>query len=396
MRLPVVHVRKHFTALSLIILAVLFSGCEKTEGDKEDLSENGLTSRRRPNQPPPPPPPQPFYFGTCWNPTVQGGFIAGKPASVTITLTYVNSPGGPHSGYTSPTVNGITLTAPAGTLTTCTGSIVYTATGTPVNAGLYTIPVSIGSSNPCSLYLSVLNPPASGPTVDPGPAIGSTGIVNFTYKGQSVAYKTVRAKDGKIWLQQNLGSPQVAYGSTDKASIGDYFQWGRWDDGHQAPTTNGATIVGGPSLLNPSHIAAGLPKFIKGTTTSTKWWAIGGSATDTWSGTAISSTSGKDPCAALGAGWRLPTSAEWENLALVEDLFGTISAGFSNLRLPASGYRLSYDGMVFQNGDIGYYWTKDAASNSLARVFFFDDNTYEATTRLSYRAEGYTCRCVKE
>jgi hypothetical protein len=118
-------------------------------------------------------------------------------------------------------------------------------------------------------------------------------------------------------------------------------------------------------------------------------------ATDTWGGTTISSTSGKDPCTALGAGWRLPTSAEWEHVAVVENLFGTIDAGLSRLKLPASGYRLSYDGMVFQNGDNGNYWTKDAAGNSYARVFFFDDNSYDATTRLSPRAEGYTCRCVK-
>lgn len=180
-------------------------------------------------------------------------------------------------------MNGITLTAPAGTLATGTGSITYTASGTPTTAGLFTIAVSIGSSSPCSLSLPMLNAPASGPTMDPGAAIGSTGVVNFTYKGQPVAYKTVRAKDGRIWLQQNLGSPQVAFGSLDKASIGDYFQWGRWDDGHQA--RNSTTVTGGSSLMNPSHIPAGNTNFIKGTTASTRWWGVGGLATDTWSGT---------------------------------------------------------------------------------------------------------------
>jgi hypothetical protein len=389
---PVFPVKKRFTVCCLVMLAALFfQGCKKEAVKKKALAEAELSSRKRPNPPQPPPP---FYFGTCWNPAVQGKFVAGVPASVTITLTYVNSPGGAHPGYTSPVVNGITLTAPAGTLTPGTGTIVYTASGTPTQAGLYTIPVSIGNSSPCSLSLPMLNAPASGPTVDPGASVGSTGIVNFTYKGQPVAYKTVRAADGKIWLQQNLGSPQVAFGSLDKASIGDYFQWGRWDDGHQA--ANSATIVGGPSLLNPSHIAPGNTHFIKGTTTGTKWWAVGALATDTWSGTAISATNGKDPCAALGAGWRLPTPAEWEQVAVLEDLFGTISAGLSRLKLPASGYRLSYDGMVFQNGDNGQYWTNNAAGNSNARVFFFDDNTYEATTRLAPRAEGYTCRCVKD
>ena len=384
---------KHFTALCLIILTVLIiQGCKKTEESIKKEAENEL-ARRRPNPPPPPPPP-PFYFGTCWNPAIQGRFIAGVPATVTITLTYVNSPGGSHSGYTSPVVNGITFTTPAGTLAVGTGSIVYTASGTPTSSGLYTIPFSISNSSVCNLSLPFLNPPASGPTVDPGPAVGSTGVINFIYKGQSVAYKTVRLGDGKIWLQQNLGSPQVAFGSLDKASIGDYFQWGRWDDGHQSP--NSTTIIGGPSLLNPSHISSGNSKFIKGTTANTRWWGVGGLSTDTWSGTTITSTNGIDPCTALGAGWRLPTSAEWENVTNFEDLFGTISAGLSRLKLPASGYRLYTDGMVFQNGDVGNYWTKDAASDSYARIFFFDDNSYEATTRITQRAGGYTCRCVKD
>lgn len=78
---------------------------------------------------------------------------------------------------------------------------------------------------------------------------------------------------------------------------------------------------------------------------ATAWWAVGGLATDTWSGTAISSTNGKDPCAALGAGWRLLTSAEWEQIVM-------------------PGY-------------------------------FFEDATYETTTRITPRAEGYACRCVK-
>ena len=390
--MPLIPIKRYFTVPCIIILAILFiAGCKKTEESIKKEAEDEL-SRRRPN--PPPPPPQPFYFGTCWNPAIQGRFVVAAPANVTITLTYVNSPGGSHSGYTSPAVNGITFTTPPGTLAVGSGNTVYTASGTPTNAGLYSIPFSIGNSSVCNLSLPVLNAPASGPTVDPGPAIGSTGVINFIYKGQPVAYKTVRISDGKIWLQQNLGSPQVAFGSLDKASIGDYFQWGRWDDGHQAP--NSVTITGGPSLMNPSHISSGNSNFIKGTTANTRWWGVGGLSTDTWSGTSITATNGKDPCTALGAGWRLPTSAEWENVAVFEDLFGTISAGLSRLKLPASGYRLSYDGMVFQNGDIGNYWTKDAASNSYARVFFFDDNSYEATTRLSQRTEGYTCRCVKD
>ena len=185
------------------------------------------------------------------------------PANISITKNYVNSPGGSYAAFTSATVNGITISAPAGTFNVGSGSVVFTATGTPIATGFYNVWISVGNIQQCMMFFTVTNAPVSGPTVDPGPTAGSTGVVNFTYKGQSVAYKTVRAGDGKIWLQQNLGSPQVAFHHNDEASYGDYFQWGRWDDGHQVP--NSPTITGGPSLLNPSNIPSGNPKFIVGT-----------------------------------------------------------------------------------------------------------------------------------
>jgi hypothetical protein len=382
--------RKHFRPAFLVLIlpfVILFQGCEKAE----TLKDEAASGRPPRNQLPPLPPPA-FYFTNCFSPFVQGSFIKGVPTTARITLNYINSPGGPHTGFTSTTLNGITLRAPAGILNPGSGSIVYTASGTPVTAGVIGIWVSIGTSSVCPLNVTVLNPPPSGPTVNPAAAVGSVGVINFTYKGQPVAYQTVRAADGKIWLQQNLGSSRVAINQVDQPSYGDYFQWGRWDDGHQA--FNSATITGGPSLQNPSHISSGNPKFIKGTTTSTKWWSTG-LASNTWSGTVATSTKGKDPCAALGSGWRLPTSAEWENVSILEDLFGTIAAFDSNLKLPAAGYRLSYSGMLFQNGDNGHYWTSNAANNGYARVFFYDDNTYNAETAITQRAEGFPCRCVK-
>lgn len=387
--------RKLFRVPFLVLLSlfmILSQGCEKAVGTSQDEAVTANDEAGLRKRPPKPPPPPPFSF-ICSNPVINGNFVAGVPTTATITMSYVNSPGGPHQGFTSTTVNGIKLKAPAGILKKGSGSIVYKASGTPITTGFYNITVSIGTSIPCMLVIPFLNATVSGPTADPGGAVGSTGVVNFIYKGQSVAYKTVRAADGKIWLQQNLGSPQVAFHQLDQASYGDYFQWGRWDDGHQA--FNSPTITGGSLLLNPSHISSGYPKFIKGTTTGTKWWGTGGLASDTWSGTTATSVNGKDPCAALGAGWRLPTAAEWENVAILEDLFGTIAAFQSNLKLPAAGYRLSYDGMVFRNGDNGHYWTSKAENNSYAWVFVYDDNTYDAETIPSQRAEGYSCRCIK-
>ena len=258
--------------------------------------------------------------------------------------------------------------------------------------GFLNVWVGVGNIQQCMLFFTVVNAPASGPTVDPGPAFGTTGVVNFTYRGQPVAYTTVRAKDGKIWLQQNLGSPQVAFHTNDEASYGDYFQWGRWDDGHQVP--NSPVITGGPSLLNPSNIPSGNPNFIVGQTAGTRWWGTGGLATDTWSGTMAMSTSGKDPCVALGAGWRLPSAADWENVKRYEDLEGSMTAFTSNLKLPAGGFRDAYGGFVFRGGET-YYWSA-TASGSYATGLFISDNTYAATLQSSDRGQGFSCRCVKD
>ena len=38
---------------------------------------------------------------------------------------------------------------------------------------------------------------------------------------------------GKIWMDRNLGATQAATSSTDAASYGDLYQWGRAADGHE-------------------------------------------------------------------------------------------------------------------------------------------------------------------
>jgi len=378
--------------ISCFLLSSIFQSCQKTV---ETSPSEESAAKKNPHNPHNPPPPPPSFGFNCNAAIINGSFVAGVATNATITVPYSNSPGGSYSEYTSQTVNGITLTAPAGTLNVGSGSIVFTASGTPVNAGQYLMQVGVSSTIGCFLVITVLNAPPSGENCgDPGATPGSIGCVTFTYRGQQVTYQTVRAKDGKIWIQHNLGSPQVAYGEMDQASYGDYFQWGRWDDGHQV--RNSPSITGGPSLLNPSNIPSGYPNFIVGTTASTKWWGVGGLATDSWSGTEASSTNGQDPCAALGAGWRLPTAAEWQNISIQEDLFGTLAAFDSNLKLAAAGYRYSLDGgLINWNSDIGYYWTSTATDNSNAKVFFFDVN-YNAGVVVSERGHGYSCRCLKD
>ena len=379
-------------ATSIIILfsaVIILEGCEKAINIPKN-DEETAAQIKRPKNPPPTPPP--FYFNNCSHPSITGNFVAGTPTTATITLVYINSPGGSYPAFTSNTVNGITLTAPVGTLNNGGGSITFTASGTPVNPSLITIPVSIKGSYTCNVPITVLNAPPSGNCADPGVAVGSTGCVKFTYRGQQVTYATVRGADGKIWLQQNVGSPQVALHGKDEGSFGHYFQWGRWDDGHQAP--NSPTVTGSATLQNPSHIPSGNPNFIKGTTTATSWWGTGGAATNTWIGTNATSTNGKDPCVAIGTGWHLPSATEWTNLINSESIFDAASAFDSHLKLTESGYRNSANGSVVPQFVGGYYWSSTGANNNTANNFFFDD-VYNALITQTERGFGFNCRCVK-
>ena len=386
---------KQFLPVLMMIVCMssfIFLSCKKTtESSQPSVSEEAMT-KKGPKSPPPPPQPPPFYFTNCNSPTNSASFTVGAPTNTPIVKNYINSPGGSYPAFSTDAGNGITISAPAGTFNVGSGSITFTATGTPVSTGFFNAWISVGNIQPCMMFFTVGNAPASGPTVDPGPSPGSTGVVNFTYKGQAVAYHTVRAKDGKIWLQQNLGSPQVAFHHNDEASYGDYFQWGRWDDGHQAE--NSPAISGGPSLLNPANIPSGNSNFIVGTTAGTRWWGTGGLASDTWSGSSATSTNGKNPCAALGAGWRSPAAADWQNVKNYEDLEGAMAAHMSNLKLPAAGFRDAYGGFVFKGGE-SYYWSS-TAGNIYATGLFISDNTYAATLQASVRGQGYNCRCVKD
>jgi hypothetical protein len=372
------------TGLCIALFSII--GCEKT-AETPESTEDATTSRR------PPSPPVYYYFTNCTGPTFSSSFSAGAATTATAKLNYINAPGGSYPAFTSSTVNGLTVTAPAGTLNNGSGSITFTVSGTPVNPGNMTIPVSIKGSLTCNLPITVLNaPPVAGNCGEPAMTPGSKGCVTFTYRGQQVTYATVRAADGKAWLQQNIGSPQVAISANDIGSFGHYFQWGRWDDGHQVPT--GPAVTGSPLLQNPSHIPSGNPNFIKGATALTAWWGTGGAASNTWSGTTATATNGKDPCIALGAGWHLPTAAEWTNVLNQEFISDATSAFDSRLKLTESGYRANATGAYTPNFVGGYYWSGSASAGNVGQHLFFDA-AYNAFISVAERGYGFNCRCVK-
>lgn len=226
---------------------------------------------------------------------------------------------------------------------------------------------------------------------EPGENPGDTGCITFVYNGQQVTYTTVRTADGSIWLQQNLGSEQVATAATDALAYGDLFQWGRWDDGHQNRTS--PVFRGGVSPNNPSGVAQSNGGFI---VSSPQWWSAG-NTTDTWeaaSPEAISATNGCDPCKALGEDWSTPTSVEWADIIAAESITNIQTAFDSNLRLTVAGAR-GTDG-VYSDGVRGYYWSKSTSENSTdyAKYLYYSNITMNPNAG-GWRQQGSSVRCIK-
>ncbi|OCK50457.1 hypothetical protein BA768_04690 [Chryseobacterium sp. CBo1] len=221
---------------------------------------------------------------------------------------------------------------------------------------------------------------------DPGTNPGDTGCVTFTYKGQQVTYTTVRGADGKVWLQQNLGSLQVATSMTDADSYGDLFQWGRWDDGHQ--NRNSATS-NEPSPNTPVGLNNSA-SFILGS-----WWG-GNDLNDQWTANSnsITSTNGADPCKIVGSDWKMPTQADWTATKNAEGINNPATAYASKLKLPAGGNRSFTNGSFEFVGQRGYFWS--STTTGLGAKYLYVGTTIGNPSAGAPRGQGSSVRCIKE
>lgn len=227
--------------------------------------------------------------------------------------------------------------------------------------------------------------------VDPGENTGDTGCITLVYNGQTVSYTTVRAADGNIWLQQNLGSEQVALTFDDQDGYGDLFQWGRWNDGHQLRNSTVSNTL--PSPNNPAGLNGQEAFFAS----SESWWS-GNLETDTWTAENpenTDETNGCDPCKQLlGSDWQLPTQQDWQTIKTEENITNPASAFASSLKLPATGHRSSTSGEFTFVGERGYYWS--STTSSLGGKYFYVGSTIANPSAGAYRGQGSAIRCIKQ
>lgn len=187
---------------------------------------------------------------------------------------------------------------------------------------------------------------------------------------------------GKVWLDRNLGATQVATSSTDAASYGDLYQWGRAADGHQVRTPLSATHnTQATSWLADEGSNLWDGKFIIG---FTDW--LTPAATDLWSGTAAEN----NPCP---SGYRVPTNAEWNQERRTWSSNDAAGAFASPLKLPMAGFRGISSGSLFLVGVYGYYWSS-TVSGAGARSLYFESSA--ANMQTDNRTVGLSVRCLKD
>lgn len=259
------------------------------------------------------------------------------------------------TGTGAATLTGATLNIPSATSGNPTGQILGEMLYWDGTAWV-TIPAA--TSNGQILY-SFSNVPKWGPLVSP------TEVIN--------------PRTGKIWMDRNLGASRVATSSTDAASYGDLYQWGRGSDGHQlrnSPTT--------PSLSSSDQPGNG--NFIILTNTPYDWRVPGNP--NLWQGV----NGINNPCP---SGYRLPTGEEWINEFQSWNSQDAAGAFASPLKLPLAGFRET-SGAVFDAGTIAYYWSSTIDPWNEDRRSEHLNFGNPAAVDTYVRSSGMSVRCIKD
>jgi len=216
-------------------------------------------------------------------------------------------------------------------------------------------------------------------------------IDNITFSGEEVQYPpgTVHCGDptaivdvtnpttGKIWMDRNLGASQAATSSADADSYGDLYQWGRGADGHQCITSPTTSTLS--STDQPGH-----GSFILAPDSPNDWRSP--QNTNLWQG----ENGVNNPCP---SGYRLPTEAELNEERLSWTSNTAAGAFASPLRLPVAGFRLNSNGLLFNPGTSGYYWSRTISSANSRYLFFGGGG---ASMGAFTRARGLSVRCLKD
>jgi len=210
-------------------------------------------------------------------------------------------------------------------------------------------------------------------------------MVNEVNDAVTLGIPYVVSVTGQTWMDRNLGATQVATSSTDAASLGNLYQWGRGNDGHEdrASLTGNILYTAGDSTHD---------RFITNTVSPFDWrsalddtlWNTGTEAAPVKTAT--------DPCP---TGYCVPTVTELDaerSQFPTQDFAGLFA---SDLKLPSTSYRKN-DGSVVSPITVSMYWTSSISQTDGNRAMrLFATPTLSDINDLA-RAYGASVRCIKE
>jgi len=216
-------------------------------------------------------------------------------------------------------------------------------------------------------------------TTNEGATLQMIGGVPTWTGGTSTTPNVINPITGKTWMDRNLGASQVASSSSDEASFGDLYQWGRGTDGHQIRTSDITTTLSNSDT--PGHA-----DFIINSSSSTHYDWRSPQNNNLWQG--VSGTN--NPCP---SGYRLPTEVEMEAERTSWSSSNSAGAFASPLKLPVAIARDGFYGGLYMLGSGGYYWSS-TIEGAKSRYLFFSSSTSD--TSFDYRANGFSVRCIKD
>jgi uncharacterized protein (TIGR02145 family) len=187
----------------------------------------------------------------------------------------------------------------------------------------------------------------------------------------------VHSATGKIWMDRNLGASQVATSSTDNASYGDLYQWGRGTDGHQLSTSGITNTLSGSD--SPGH-----PNFIRHSTFPDDWRSPQND--NLWQGV----NGINNPCP---SGFRLPTYSELDAERAIFSSQDAAGAFASVLKLPIAHYRSRVTGGPNGVNIVGNYWSSTVTGNLVQQLGI---NSSSAFMGPDHRSNGMSVRCIKD
>ena len=199
----------------------------------------------------------------------------------------------------------------------------------------------------------------------------------FCASGATAIVNVINPATGRIWMDRNLGATQAATSSTDAASYGDLYQWGRRSDGHQCRTS--PTTVTLSSISQPAHgdfiLTVSPPYDWRSPQNANLWQGVNGV---------------NNPCP---SGYRIPTDTEINAERLSWSVNTSVGAFTSPLKWPLAGNRDLNFGTLYVVGTGGLYWSCTVSGAGSRSMDFGSNDGY---LNDGVRASGFPVRCIKD